>query len=342
MAFFDMMKEMITEKPAHLKSPLFYKENSDAEQLLERLKECLASASEETKKQIELDIKLLTYGIEGEKAVAYELKNSYLPIIVLHDLYYEFEGLTAQIDYLVITNKFNLVIECKNLFGNIEVNSNGDFIRSMEYGGHTRKEGIYSPITQNIRHLEMIKKVRGASKDNFLKKAYFEKHFDEYYKSVVVLANPKTIINLKYAKKGIKDQIIRSDQLIAYIKNLIKASPAESTLEKHMYELADFFNALHKPNQTDYCQKYIKDVAPPVITNTNVEDTPLYKELKQYRTETSKAEGNQAYVVFKNDHLQDLIAKMPRSIEELANISGFGPARVQKYGKAILEIISKY
>lgn len=342
MAFFDLMKEMITEKPAHLKSPHFYKENSDAEKQLEKLKECLASSSEESKKQIELDIKLLTYGIEGEKTVAYELKNSYLPIIVLHDLYYESDGLTAQIDYLVITTKFTLVIECKNLFGNIEVNSNGDFIRSIEYGGHTRKEGIYNPIAQNIRHLEMIRKVRGSSKDNFLNKAYFEKHFDDNYKSVVVLANPKTIINMKYAKKEIKDQIIRSDQLIAYIKNLIKSSPVETMFEKNMYELADFFNALHKPNPTDYCQKYIQEVVLPVIMSTNVEDTLLYKELKQYRAETSKAEGNQAYVVFKNDHLEDLISKMPRSIEELANISGFGPTRIQKYGKAILEIINRY
>lgn len=29
----------------------------------------------------------------------------------------------------------------------------------------------------------------------------FEKAFDIYYKSIVVLANPKTILNAKYAKK---------------------------------------------------------------------------------------------------------------------------------------------
>ena len=68
-------------------------------------------------------------------------------MLVLHDLHLEYEDLSAQIDYLVISPKINLVIECKNLIGDIEVTSNGEFIRSFEFGGRKIREEIYSPIT---------------------------------------------------------------------------------------------------------------------------------------------------------------------------------------------------
>ena len=309
---------------------------------------------------------------------------------MLHDLHIESDDLSAQIDFLVITTKFNLVIECKNLYGNIEVNSSGDFIRKTEYKGHYKKEGIYSPITQNIRHLEMIRKVRGATKNNFLSKSIFEKNFDENYKSVVVLANPKTIIDMKYAKKEIKSQIIRCDQLVDYIKKLLKESKNAVSMEKDMYELEDFFFKLHTPNTTNYLKKYgiadecqsqvvsenvkicepvpdtsmeTKIAAEPVHVidpvkiavesvmnpekpaasisreNTNLEDTPIYKALKQYRFDTCKAEGVQAYCIFNNAQMLAVISAMPSSIEDLKKVSGFGEVKCQKYGDKILEIV---
>ena len=93
------------------------------------------SAPSNVKAQVEQDIKTLSYGIFGEENVAFELNNSYLPMIVLHDLNIKYDGLSAQIDYLIITRKINLIIECKNLIGNIEVNNNGDFIRTTAYNG---------------------------------------------------------------------------------------------------------------------------------------------------------------------------------------------------------------
>ena len=84
----------------------------------------------------------------------------------------------------------------------------------------------------------------------------FEKFFDDFYRSVIVLANPKTVINLKHAPKNVKDQIIRSDQLIEYIKRLIRESKELSSSEKDMYEMAEFFVGLHKENPVDYTEKY--------------------------------------------------------------------------------------
>ena len=353
MGVFDSIKEMVTQKPVGLKKPDFYKADSDSKKQLERLQQLYATAPDRVKLQIERDMKLLAYGIAGEDTVAFELNNSYLPIIVLHDLRLEHEGLSAQIDYLIITTKVCLVVECKNLFGNLEVNNRGEFIRELDFNGKRKKEGIYSPVTQNVRHMEMIKLLRLANKKNPLMRVALEKSFGDFHKSVIVLANPKTVINLKRAPKNVKDQIIRSDQLIEYIKGLIRENKDLASSEKEMYEMAEFFAGLHKENPVDYTEKYFTDGVVELDgaivdreesggVEVAIDETPLYQALKQYRYETSKAEGIKAYYIFNNLQLEALIAAMPRSLAELRKISGFGEVKCEKYGTAIIEILRSY
>ena len=180
-----------------------------------------------------------------------------------------------------------------------------------------------------------------------------EKSFGDFHKSVIVLANPKTVINLKRAPKNVKDQIIRSDQLIEYIKRLIRENKDLASSEKDMYEMADFFAGLHKENPVDYTEKYFVDggvgQSEAIVdreesggVEVGIEETPLYQALKQYRYETSKAEGVKAYYIFNNAQLEALIAAMPRSLDELRKISGFGEVKCEKYGDAILGIVEKY
>lgn len=73
---------------------------------------------------------------------------------ILHDIYLENGDLSAQIEYIVFTKKICFVIECKNLYGDIEINSSGDFIQATEFAGTKKNEFIYSPITQNKRKTE--------------------------------------------------------------------------------------------------------------------------------------------------------------------------------------------
>lgn len=51
-----------------------------------------------------------------------------MDMYVLQDIYIETEdGRGAQIDFIVITEKITFFIECKNLVGNIDVDSKGNF-----------------------------------------------------------------------------------------------------------------------------------------------------------------------------------------------------------------------
>lgn len=342
-----------------LREPVFLKESSKAIEDVERLKELEPKLNAEGKEKIKKEIKFIEYGIIGEKNIEFELRNSHMPMYIIHDLYLESDELSAQIDYLVVTRKICFVIECKNLFGNIEINNQGDFIRTMNFGGKTIKEGIYSPITQNERHLKLMKKIAVENKSNVIMKFFTDKLFESSYKTVVVLSNPKTILNSKFAKKEIKDSVIRTDQLVRYIKDAYNKSKEPEMSDKALLSWAESFLKVHKEKETSYLEKYNKyliennkdnclESNKNVIKETenenisNIEDTEIYKELKSLRLVKSREEKIKPYFIYNNEQLKDLISKMPVNNEELKKVSGFGDIKVSKYGEDIIKIIKKY
>ncbi len=345
-----------------LKEPIFLKESSNAEEQLEKLKNLEPLLNKKGQAILRQDIRRLEYGIAGEKNIAFELKNSHMPMYILHDLYLEDGDLSAQIDYLVFTRKICLVIECKNLVGDIEINNRGEFIRTTNFGGRKQKEGIYSPITQNQRHLELMRKIRVDNKNNILTKLAVDSGFKDSYKSIVVLANPKTVLNSKYAKKEVKDKVIRADQLINYIKDMHEQSKELSLFDKGLLEWAQSYLDLHKEVEKDYTNKYeqykIKTAQPkePQELSSTIEEnkkttkdvglameeTEIFKELRAYRLNKSREDGIKPYIIYSNKQLKDLIINMPKNKKELQAIAGFGEVTVNKYGDDIIEIIKKH
>lgn len=351
--------------------PVFLKETSDAQIFIEKMQSLQEKATGEVKQKIEKQINLAKYGEIGESNIAFELKNSGMDMYVLHDIYLEMGDLSAQIDYIVITRQCIYVIECKNLIGNIEIDNTGAFIRSYELGGKRIKEGIYSPITQNQRHLQVLKEVRKSGKANFITKMIFEKNFSDTYKSVVVLANPKTYLNAKYAKKEIKDQVIRADQLVAYIKktNSQSAEKNMNTSIDEMLQLAKFFLEKNNTNRSDFARKYEEMVAEMTVTKPVKEELTESQEvklettlqtvqedkkvqvkksetnedivhkLKAFRLEQSRKENVKPYYIFNDAQMMDLLDKKPMTKTELLNVSGFGNVKVEKYGDVILQIL---
>jgi protein required for attachment to host cells len=348
-------KMIIAMRTTSILGPVFIKEESDAPRQLEHLKSILELSTGETRTQIENDIKLLNQGIIGEDNIAFELKNSHMPMLILHDLNLEFHGLTAQIDYVIITKFAVVIVECKNLYGNIEINTNGDFIRTLEFNGRYRKEGIYSPITQNQRHFELIKQARLELSNGAFDRMIKSSVLSGLFRTVVVLANPKTLINMKHAKKEIKDKIIRADQLITYLKNVNNENSDLHRSDEQMFSMADFLFQLHKDTPKDYTGKYKLDLKPIVNINPKtdpitepvieplkvipIEETAIYKVLREYRLLKSREKELKAFQVFSNAHLEDLCKHKPSSLDELIKISGFDQKRIKEYGEDIIRII---
>lgn len=345
-----------------MQEPVFLKESSDAQAQLERLTALEPYLNDAGKAVIRRDIKNIEYGIAGERNIAFELKNSHMAMYILHDIYLEDGDLNAQIDYLVFTRKLCFVIECKNLYGNIEINNSGDFIRSVEFGGKWKKEGIYSPVTQNQRHMELLKKVIADRKHNLITKKAALRYFDDFYKPVVVLANPRTVLNARYAKKDIRENVIRADQLVNYIKEMNANSREAARSDDNLLKWAQSFLDLHRRVEKDYTGKYEpykisnipekpehdplshpkRETGCETLSPENLEETAIFQELKEYRLKKSREEQIKPYIIYNNNQLTDLISKMPSTKEELKTVAGFGAVKAEKYGDDIIQIIDKY
>lgn len=262
------------------------KGTSDAQAYLEKLELLQKKAEGTALEQIQKEIAITKAGIQGEENILFELKNSNMDMYVLQDIYLETgDGLGAQIDFIVVTAKLNFIIECKNLFGNIEIDSKGNFIRTMEYGGKKHREGIYSPITQNERHMAVLKECRAENR-NFLMGAWIRKNFDFWNKSLVVLANPKTIVNDRFATKEVKNQVIRADQLIGTMKKLISENRELPSTKKEMKEIAEKILRRNKEQRKDYAEKYEK----------LAEQTEDISEANDSKAESMKAEETENIV----------------------------------------------
>jgi ATP-dependent DNA helicase UvrD/PcrA len=69
-------------------------------------------------------------------------------------------------------------------------------------------------------------------------------------------------------------------------------------------------------------------------------DDPIYDTLKRWRLEKAKAEEKPAYVIFHNSTLAEIVRRAPRSREELAEVPGVGPAKLDRYGDDVLAVLS--
>ena len=117
------------------------------------------------------------------------------------------------------------------------------------------KEGIYSPITQNQRHLQVLKE-RRSENDGKILAAWKNYLFKDFFRGLVVLANPKTVVNDRYAKKEVKEQVIRADQLIETIKRMNKASKESASSLKDLKEMGERYLQMHIEKPITYIEKF--------------------------------------------------------------------------------------
>jgi len=69
-------------------------------------------------------------------------------------------------------------------------------------------------------------------------------------------------------------------------------------------------------------------------------DEGLFERLRAWRLERARADAVPAYVVLHDATLRALAAAKPRSRADLAAVSGFGPAKLDRYGADVLELIA--
>ena len=86
----------------------------------------------------------------------------------------------------------------------------------------------------------------------------------------------------------------------------------------------------------------VQDAPPPAVRKPRAEepDDPIYQSLKRWRLERAKSDEIPAYVVFHNSTLAEIAARQPKTIAELASVPGVGPAKLERYGRDVLDALA--
>lgn len=337
-----MITELINKLINHFTETIFFKRGSELEEQIKALKTLLEKYPDNEILQNEL--RLCEIGLQGEKEIEFELSNANIGMYVLHDVNMEYQDLKAQIDYIIITPAYTYFVECKKLIGNITIDSNGNFNREYYKGKKKVKEGMYSPLSQAQRHIEIFKKIWMSRNNNLFDKLFRRNHLDTWNKPLVVMANSKNVLNMKYAPKDYKYKVIKSDTLVEYLQKDLKRCDKDCLLNKdQMFSIANSimenYNKVINENYIAKYEKLISDEQRIPINNLNLDDA-IKEKLIAFRKAKSKEKNIPAYYIFTNDELEKLLELMPKTKEELAKANVLTDVKVKLHGDEIIKILN--
>ena len=208
---------------------------------------------------VEKDLRVWLKGYYGERNVAYHL--SFLP----EDEYYIFHGLrlkdkkSFQMDLLLVSAKFTLIIEVKNISGKLKFKKGSDL---MTRELNNVEEGMDNPIQQVKRHHLQF--------NNWLKYHQFKGIPVEH---LVVISKTSTIIETTSDNVQIFQKLLYAESLIDKIRELETKYTKLRITKKVLNQLSDTLLKEHHIFVPDVLQKYNlsqSDIKPGVqCTNCN-------------------------------------------------------------------------
>lgn len=68
---------------------------------------------------------------------------------------------------------------------------------------------------------------------------------------------------------------------------------------------------------------------------------PGFEALRAWRSHKAKEEGVPPYVIATNAELRAILEEQPKTLEQLAQIKGFGKSKAAKYGREILRLLGR-
>jgi hypothetical protein len=191
---------------------------------------------------IEKDLRSWLKGYYGEKNTSYYL--SFLP----ENEYYIFHGLRLkdknafQMDLLLISSKFALIIEVKNISGKLKFIKGSDLV-IREF--NNLEEGIDNPIQQVKRHHLQF--------NNWLKFRQFKGIPVEH---LVVISKTSTIIETTPDNHQIFRKIIYAESLLDKIRELEEKYQKPRISKNTLNHLSEALLKAHHIHITDILQKY--------------------------------------------------------------------------------------
>ncbi len=73
--------------------------------------------------------------------------------------------------------------------------------------------------------------------------------------------------------------------------------------------------------------------------NADHEDSALFNKLRAWRKQTADAMDVPPYVIFHDKTLREICDREPKTLAELSAISGIGPAKLERHGSDVIEVV---
>ena len=214
---------------------------------------------------VESDFARRLAGYRGEKNLRYFL--NFLPEYeyqIFFDLRLSVHNFDFQIDCLLLSRFFSLIIESKNIAGTLIFDSRSEQCTRI-YNGN--EEGFSNPILQVARHRLLLQK--------WLKQYKFPPLPIE---SFVAIAFPTTIIQSKNDDTSIYENVIHSEGAIHKIEKIKSQYKKEYISPKQINSLCKTLLDNHSPPVTNILEKFeidekdlIKGVKCPACLFTNMQ-----------------------------------------------------------------------
>ena len=106
---------------------------------------------------------------------------------------------------------------------------------------------------------------------------------------------------------------------------------------------AEYIEAWHKDEASGLHEKQMAEQAKAAAEAKELPppDPKLFEALRDWRYKLAQNQATAPFIIAHDKHLQALSSLKPKTKEELLNVPGFGPKKVETYGKDILEIVQK-
>jgi hypothetical protein len=211
-----------------------------------------------TRKRVESEIRQIQAGERAEQAAAYQIELYFGRSenwATIHDLRIEVDGLSAQIDHLLMNRLAEIwVCESKSFAEGVSINEHGEWLRWW----NGRPKGIPSPVEQNHRHVFLLERVFDdglAPRPRRLGLASMTPRF----KSLVLVSDNARINRPKRGWKGL-DEVIKAEQLKTHVFDAFDAMREWELLrligKGGLQTFARGLAALHRPAPFDWAARF--------------------------------------------------------------------------------------
>lgn len=195
------------------------------------------------KQKIFADYKKKLGGYFGEKEVHYYLqslnKDQYH---IIHNIRLNVSNQYFQIDFLILTTSYFVILEVKNFIGKVTFN---DFNQMILTKHDQTQESIQNPITQSERQVLHLQ--------NWLLQNGFP--YIPIY-SYVVFSSPTTLLINNSGNQDVSKKIISGSNIVPVITNLSKVSGKQVIKTNEIRKISTKLLKAHTPLKTDILLKY--------------------------------------------------------------------------------------